>query len=49
VGSSAAAPAEPPAAEEAGPPGGWSRLYALVIGLLAFEIALLALLGRCFR
>ncbi len=29
--------------------GSWNRLYALVLGLLALDIALLALFARVFR
>lgn len=29
--------------------GRWSRLYALVLGLLALDIALFALFARVFR
>jgi hypothetical protein len=35
---------------EAGPPlGGWPRLYAIVVGMLLVEIALLWLLARAFQ
>ena len=40
----------PPSTAEAGRPplGSWARLYGLVLGALAIEIALLSLLGRAF-
>jgi hypothetical protein len=34
---------------EAGPRGGWPRLYAIVLGTLAVEIALLWILARVFQ
>jgi hypothetical protein len=34
---------------EAGPRGGWPRLYAIVLGTLAVEIALLWMLARSFQ
>jgi len=35
---------------DAGPPlGSWPRLYAIVVGMLVVEIALLWLLARAFR
>ena len=37
-----------PAQEEPAAPLAWPRLYALVIGLLALEIVLLALLSASF-
>lgn len=37
----------PPPAD--GPRGGWPRLYALVLGALAVEVALLRLLTVAFR
>jgi len=39
----------PPPVEDIPPPlGTWRRLYALVLGVLAVEIFLLALLARAF-
>jgi hypothetical protein len=35
--------------EEEGPHGRWGRLYALVLGVLALEIAGLWVLARAFR
>jgi hypothetical protein len=40
---------EPGSAEEPVAPSTWPRLYGLVIGLLALEIVLLALVSASFR
>jgi hypothetical protein len=34
---------------DAGPRGGWPRLYAIVVGMLVVEIALLWLLAVVFQ
>jgi hypothetical protein len=34
---------------DAGPRGGWPRLYAVVVGMLVVEIALLWVLARAFQ
>ncbi|HXX30164.1 MAG TPA: hypothetical protein VEJ89_05550 [Myxococcaceae bacterium] len=42
-------PAEPEADGRAPGPGTWRRLYLLVLGVLAVEIALLWALARAYR
>lgn len=41
-------PADPPAAEEPPPLGTWPRMYALVLGNLAFWILVFYLFTRAF-
>lgn len=45
----ATAHAEFPAADEPPPPGGWRRMYALVLAVLAAEIVIFTIVSRAWR